>query len=77
MSNSGGFAEDGKRGKKAWSIDRRAKRKLKRTDERTGRKFVGSLARIAHLDDLTRMRLMNLILGLFHGDSQPPPLQPA
>jgi hypothetical protein len=72
-----GFAEDGKRRRKAWSIERRAKRCLKRPSERMRRTLVDALGRLAHLDDLTRMRIRMTLRNLFGGDSPPPPILPA
>jgi hypothetical protein len=72
-----GFAEDGKRRKKAWSIERRAKRQLKRTSERMSRKLLDAVGRIAHLDDLTRMRFRIALRSLWGDDFPPPPLLPA
>ena len=72
-----GFAEDGKRGRKPWSIERRALRRLKHVGERMSRKLATTLGRLSRLDDLTRMRVRSALWGLFGGNSPPPPLLPA
>lgn len=68
-----GFAEDGKRRRKSWSIERRAMRRLKHPRGRLSRTLLDAVGRIAHRDDLTRLRVHDALFGLTGRDS---PLRP-
>jgi len=59
-----GFAEDGKRRRKSWSIERRAMRRLKHPEGRLSRTLLDAVARMAHRNDLTRLRVQGALFGL-------------
>ena len=64
-----GFAEDGKRRKKSWSIERRALRRLKHPRGRLSRTLLEAVGRIAQIDELTRLRARDALFGLAGRDA--------